>query len=65
MIQAAGKQLETIYRKLLTRFGPQHWWPAETKFEVIVGAVLTQNTNWGNVEKALDNLKAEKLLVNR
>lgn len=51
-----------MYERLLNAFGPQKWWPARTRFEVIVGAVLTQNTNWGNVEKALNNLKAEKLL---
>ena len=41
----------------MKHYGPQFWWPAETRFEVIVGAILTQNTNWGNVEKALKNLK--------
>ncbi len=45
------------YALLLKRFGPQGWWPAETPFEVMVGAVLTQNTNWGNVERAIANLK--------
>ena len=54
--------LKQIYQRLLDAFGPQHWWPAQTKFEVIVGAILTQNTNWGNVEKALKNLKREKIL---
>jgi endonuclease-3 related protein len=43
-------------------FGPRHWWPAETPFEVIVGAILTQNTAWSNVEKAIGNLKRTKLL---
>ena len=56
------KHLGTIYQKLLAEFGPQHWWPAETKFEVIIGAILTQNTNWGNVEKALANLKKAGVL---
>lgn len=51
-----------IYQKLFKRFGPQHWWPASTRFEVIIGAILTQNTNWGNVEKALKNLKDSNLL---
>lgn len=51
-----------IYKKLLKHFGPQNWWPADTEFEVIVGAILTQNTNWKNVEKAIANLKREKLL---
>ncbi len=57
--------LREIYQRLGKAFGPQHWWPAETPFEVIVGAILTQNTNWGNVEKALNNLKAAKLLSPR
>lgn len=39
--------------------GPQQWWPGETPFEVIIGAILTQNTNWSNVEKAIKNLKAD------
>ena len=47
----------TPYRRLLAAYGPQHWWPGETPFEVMVGAVLTQNTAWGNVERAIDNLK--------
>jgi endonuclease-3 related protein len=52
-------RLLLIYNKLHSHFGPQHWWPGETPFEVSVGAILTQNTNWGNVEKAIDNLKKE------
>jgi endonuclease-3 related protein len=51
-----------IYDALHKAFGPQHWWPGETPFEVIVGAILTQNTAWGNVEQAIDNLKAARLL---
>jgi endonuclease-3 related protein len=51
-----------IYRRLRGRYGPQAWWPAESPFEVIVGAILTQNTSWKNVEKAIANLKTEKLL---
>ncbi len=46
-----------IFNILLKEYGPQHWWPGETPFEVMVGAILTQNTNWGNVEKAINNLK--------
>lgn len=46
-----------IYRKLYAAFGPQDWWPGETRLEVIVGAILTQNTAWSNVEKAIANLK--------
>lgn len=52
----------TPYRLLRAAFGPQHWWPADTPFEVMVGAVLTQNTAWRNVEKAIANLRAGGLL---
>lgn len=55
-------QLIKIYSLLLDRYGHLHWWPAETPFEVCVGAILTQNTNWRNVEKAIANLKRERLL---
>ncbi len=58
-----GKQLKAIYRVLYRAYGPQHWWPADTPFEVMVGAVLTQNTAWANVEKAIANLKRERLLT--
>lgn len=51
-----------IYRILTAHFGPQHWWPARTPLEVIVGAVLTQNTAWSNVERAIGNLKQAGLL---
>lgn len=50
--------LMTIYQRLLDHYGPRNWWPAETPFEVAVGAILTQNTNWNNVEKAIANLKS-------
>jgi endonuclease-3 related protein len=50
-------KIQQIYELLFERFGPQHWWPGETKDEIIVGAILTQNTNWQNVEKAINNLK--------
>jgi len=46
-----------LYDVLIDSFGPQEWWPAETTFEVAVGAILTQNTNWTNVCKAIDNLR--------
>jgi len=46
-----------IHEKLFAAYGPQHWWPADSPFEVMVGAILTQNTNWQNVEKAIANLK--------
>lgn len=51
------------YELLYAHFGPQNWWPAETAFEVMVGAVLTQNTNWTNVVKALDNLRQAGMLI--
>ncbi len=51
-----------IYDRLYGHFGPQHWWPGNTPFEIAVGAILTQNTNWGNVEKAITNLKKAKKL---
>ncbi|MBN1353940.1 MAG: endonuclease III domain-containing protein [Candidatus Omnitrophica bacterium] len=51
-----------IYKKLYAHFGPQHWWPAKSSFEVMVGAILTQNAAWSNVEKAIHNLKKKKLL---
>lgn len=54
--------MQDIYRKLLMHFGPQGWWPAQSAFEVIVGAILTQNTNWRNVEQALFRLKKAGLL---
>lgn len=50
-------KIRQIYQLLLDAFGDQKWWPGESRFEVIVGAVLTQNTNWKNVEKAIENLK--------
>ncbi len=49
--------LLNIYNLLFNRYGKQHWWPGETRDEIIIGAVLTQNTNWTNVEKAINNLK--------
>lgn len=52
------KTLIEIYQLLFDHFGPQHWWPGETPFEIITGAILTQNTNWANVEKAIINLKS-------
>lgn len=60
-----GKQLKAIYKALYKAFGPQHWWPGDTPFEMMVGAVLTQNTAWSNVEKAIANLKHERLLTPR
>ena len=51
-----------MYERLLAAYGPQRWWPGETPFEVIVGAVLTQSAAWTNVEKAIANLKAAGVL---
>lgn len=56
-------KLIAVYKKLYRHFGPRHWWPGDTAFEIIVGAILTQNTNWRNVEKAIANLKRKKLLT--
>ncbi len=53
----AAARLEEYYTALLEHFGPQHWWPARTRFEVIAGAILTQSTAWSNVEKALAGLR--------
>ena len=55
-------RLMEMYKRLLSFFGPQNWWPADTPFEVVIGAILTQNTNWKNVEKAIENLKKEGFL---
>ena len=54
--------LTDMFNLMLDRFGPQDWWPGDGPFEMIIGAILTQNTNWTNVEKALANLKRENLL---
>ncbi len=51
-----------IFNRLYKKFGEQHWWPADTKDEVVIGAVLTQNTAWNNVEKAIANLKKAGVL---
>jgi endonuclease-3 related protein len=56
------ERLQEMYARMLERLGPQNWWPAETPFEVMVGAILTQNTNWRNVERAIANLKDVGLL---
>jgi endonuclease-3 related protein len=51
-----------IYNLLYDKFGPRHWWPGDTRLEIIIGAILTQNTAWSNVEKAIANLKKARLL---
>lgn len=55
-------KLQKIYAVLYKTYGPQYWWPGDTPWEICVGAILTQNTNWSNVEKAIANLKAAKKL---
>ena len=57
-MRTTRKRLLQAYALLFEHFGPQNWWPAETQFEVIIGAILTQNTAWSNVAKAIENLKA-------
>ncbi len=57
-----GRKVRRIYDLLLDELGPQYWWPAETAFEVVVGAMLTQQTKWTNVEKAIYGLKEHDLL---
>ena len=63
MAGSTAQTLKDMFHILLYHFGPQHWWPGETELEIIVGAVLTQNTNWTNVEKAIGNLKKRDLLT--
>ncbi len=57
-----AQKIQQIYELLFKRFGPQRWWPGETKDEIIAGAILTQNTNWQNVEKAIGNLKKASVM---
>lgn len=51
------KNFQEIYEHLFEHYGPQHWWPADTDFEMMISAILVQNTNWRNVEKALEQLR--------
>lgn len=57
-----AERLSIMYDRLLSEFGPQHWWPADSALEVAVGAILTQNTSWSNVERAIANLKTAGLM---
>ena len=59
---ATKKTLMEGFERMHARFGPRHWWPGETPFEVMVGAILTQNTNWLNASRAIANLKSQRLL---
>ena len=54
--------LDEYFNSLFAALGPQHWWPGKTQFEIIVGAILTQNTSWANVETAISNLRSAGLL---
>jgi endonuclease-3 related protein len=56
-MQTYDSYFRDIYNELHSFYGPQNWWPADTRFEVIIGAILTQNASWDNVEKALDRLR--------
>jgi endonuclease III related protein len=58
-----SRALRRAYSLMRARFGHRHWWPGETPFEVCVGAILTQNTAWSNVERAIANLKAARVLA--
>ncbi len=60
--QSVSQALQNIYHQLMDYYGPQHWWPADEPFEVMVGAILTQSAAWLNVEKAIANLKVVKAL---
>jgi len=63
MNTSPDKQLFNIYQILSDHFGPRHWWPADSPFEVVIGAILTQNTTWTNVEQAIRNLKQADALT--
>jgi endonuclease-3 related protein len=62
-LRSGAPPLDAYYNSLFTAFGPQHWWPGRTPFEIIVGAILTQNTSWTNVEQAIRNLRRARLLT--
>lgn len=62
IVHSSEEEIRQFYRALYRAWGPQHWWPAETPFEVIVGAYLTQNTSWTNVERAMENLRNADVL---
>ncbi|MFC1974641.1 endonuclease III domain-containing protein, partial [Chloroflexota bacterium] len=60
--QAMNQALQNVYQQLIDCYGPQHWWPAQEPFEVMVGAILTQTAAWLNVEKAITNLREAQAL---
>ncbi len=59
----AAQTLREVYQRMYDAYGPQHWWPGDSRFEIMVGAVLTQNTAWTNVERAIANLKRARALA--
>jgi endonuclease III related protein len=63
MSETKHDAIRAYYHTLFSAWGRQHWWPAQSRFEMIVGAYLTQNTSWTNVEKALGNLRKARLLT--
>ncbi len=63
--RATGATLRAYFDRMLAHFGPRGWWPANSRFEICIGAILTQNTSWTNVERAIANLKRDKLLCPR
>jgi len=62
LFHSESSGIREIYKRLSKHFGPQFWWPADSPFEVIIGAILTQNTAWTNVEKAIEKLRENQLL---
>ncbi|HEB98401.1 MAG TPA: endonuclease III domain-containing protein [Thiotrichales bacterium] len=65
MLKLPAARVRRVYERLHEAHGPQHWWPGETPFEIMVGAILTQNTAWTNVERAIANLKRARALSPR
>lgn len=65
MSKKTSDTLRLFYDQMAAHYGPTHWWPGDTPFEICIGAILTQNTAWTNVEKAIANLKREQLLTPR
>src|SRR5262245_33794890 len=63
MPSSVTRTLSRFYDALYAAYGPQHWWPGETDVEVAVGAILTQNTNWKNVERAIERLRTARCLT--
>ena len=59
---SSASRLRAMYDRLVRRFGPQQWWPAKTRFEVVIGAFLTQNTAWKSVERSITNLESRGVL---